>query len=113
MSPERVETDDAQNGSLFNINHNEFGAGAVGHEGTLARFARRKKQALVRVNPLTEEPARDEHGFCIRVSPLLDGLRYGADFSQTEDNEFGELICEIISDSPFQVRLAALCSYVS
>ncbi|KAK4046689.1 hypothetical protein OIV83_005892 [Microbotryomycetes sp. JL201] len=74
------------NGSLFNYNSNELGAGAVGHEGTLARFARRKKQVLVRVDPLTEEPARDKNGFCQR----------------TNADEPGEMLCQIIEDSPFQ-----------
>lgn len=43
-------------------------------------------QTIVRVDALTEEPARGTDGFCIRAAP----------------NEDGELICVIISDSPFQ-----------
>jgi hypothetical protein len=99
------------NGSLYNYNANDLGAGAVGHEGTLASFARRKKQVLVRVDPLTEEPARGPDGFCIRVSSSSIRLVLGEQFRltlgcpvQTADNEDGELLCEIISDSPFQVR---------
>jgi acyl-CoA synthetase (AMP-forming)/AMP-acid ligase II len=92
-----------QNGSLFNVNTNHLGAGAVGHEGTLASFMRKSQQVrpfphlslspltfspqtIVRVDALTEEPARGADGFCIRAEP----------------NEDGELICVIINDSPFQ-----------
>ncbi|KAM0748143.1 putative bifunctional fatty acid transporter/acyl-CoA synthetase FAT1 [Meredithblackwellia eburnea MCA 4105] len=74
------------NTSLFNYNANTLGAGAVGHEGFLAARKMRDQQAIVKVDPLTEEPARDENGFCIR-----------ADF-----NEPGELISHIVSDSPYQ-----------
>ncbi|KAK4048158.1 hypothetical protein OIO90_005922 [Microbotryomycetes sp. JL221] len=74
------------NGSLFNYNSNQLGAGAVGHEGFLARLARRKKQVLVRVDPLTEDPARDDKGFCQRTSV----------------DEPGEMLCQIVEDSPFQ-----------
>lgn len=74
------------NGSLFNVNTNHLGAGAVGHEGTLASFMRKSQQTIVRVDALTEEPARGADGFCIRAEP----------------NEDGELICVIINDSPFQ-----------
>ncbi|KDE05315.1 hypothetical protein MVLG_04346 [Microbotryum lychnidis-dioicae p1A1 Lamole] len=73
------------NGSLYNYNGNNFGAGAVGHEGTLAGWARRVKQAIVKVDSLTEEPYRNEKGFCVR----------------TEDDEPGELLCQIDPDSPF------------
>lgn len=55
------------NGSLFNYNSNALGAGAVGQEGLLATLARRKKQTIVKVDELTEEPARDANGFCTRV----------------------------------------------
>lgn len=61
------------NGSLFNYNGNSRGAGAVGHEGTLSAFARRKKQAIVKVDAITEEPARGKDGFCIRVSSVECG----------------------------------------
>lgn len=56
------------NGSLFNKNSNLLGAGAVGHEGTLSGWARKKDQPIIKVDPLTEEPERDSNGFCIRVS---------------------------------------------
>lgn len=63
------------NGTLLNYNRNNFGSGAVGQEGKLAGWVRRFDQAILRVDPLTEEPERDAKGFCIRVrcssSPCL------------------------------------------
>ena len=55
------------NGSLINYNGNEFGAGAVGSHGALLRLILRKKMVILKVDPLTEEPARDKNGLCIRV----------------------------------------------
>lgn len=74
------------NGSLFNYNSNKLGAGAVGHEGALATFARKTKQTIVKVDELTEEPARGPDGFCTRAAP----------------NENGELVCLIDMTSPFE-----------
>lgn len=56
------------NGSLFNYNGNSRGAGAVGHEGTLAGATRGKKSPIVRVDPLTEDVYRNKQGFCEKVS---------------------------------------------
>lgn len=65
---------DAGNGSLFNYNGNSFGAGAVGKEGLIVGSFQSKKQVLLRVDPLTEEPARDERGLCIRVREVLSNF---------------------------------------
>ncbi|BGP33857.1 hypothetical protein JCM10296v2_005663 [Rhodotorula toruloides] len=59
------------NGSLFNHNGNKFGAGAVGKEGMIVGTFQRNKQVLLRVDPLTEEPARGKDGLCIRVGLSL------------------------------------------
>ncbi|GAA6064281.1 hypothetical protein JCM10212_000947 [Sporobolomyces blumeae] len=72
------------NGSLLNYNANDFGAGAVGREGILVSAAQRNKQVIVRVDPLTEEPFRDDHGHCVRA----------------DANEPGELILFIDMTSP-------------
>ncbi|GAA5999278.1 long-chain fatty acid transporter FAT1 [Rhodotorula paludigena] len=74
------------NGSLFNYNGNSFGAGAVGKEGLIVGSFQSKKQVLLRVDPLTEEPARDERGLCIRAGT----------------NEPGELVILIDNSSPYQ-----------
>ncbi|GAA5973711.1 hypothetical protein JCM21900_004997 [Sporobolomyces salmonicolor] len=74
------------NGSLLNYNANDFGAGAVGREGPLVGFFQRKKQVIVKVDPLTEEPFRNDKGFCVRADP----------------NEPGELIIMIDNSSPYQ-----------
>jgi hypothetical protein len=58
------------NGSLINYNGNEFGAGAVGSHGALLRLILRNKMVILKVDPLTEEPARDKNGLCIRVSSV-------------------------------------------
>lgn len=72
------------NGSLLNYNANNFGAGAVGREGILVSAAQKTKQVIVKVDALTEEPFRDEHGRCVRAEP----------------NEPGELILFIDMTSP-------------
>lgn len=57
------------NGSTFNKNSsNALGVGAVGHEGTISAFARRKDQIIVKLDLETEEPVRNKDGLCIRVS---------------------------------------------
>ena len=56
------------NGSLFNFNSNSRGAGAVGHEGTLAGISQSKQHPIVRVDPLTEDVYRNKQGWCEKVS---------------------------------------------
>ncbi|GAA6004263.1 hypothetical protein JCM10207_002512 [Rhodosporidiobolus poonsookiae] len=75
------------NGSLFNYNTGPFGAGAVGSEGILVGAVQRKKQVVVRVDTLTEEPARGKDGLCIRAA----------------DGEAGELVMLIDNASPHQM----------
>ncbi|GAA5836202.1 hypothetical protein JCM5353_001936 [Sporobolomyces roseus] len=55
------------NGSLLNYNANDYGAGAVGREGILVSAAQKSKQIIVKVDSLTEEPYRNEKGFCVRA----------------------------------------------
>ncbi|TNY18949.1 putative bifunctional fatty acid transporter/acyl-CoA synthetase FAT1 [Rhodotorula diobovata] len=74
------------NGSLFNRNSNSLGAGAVGKEGWIVSTFQRNKQVLLRVDPLTEEPARGPDGLAIRAAP----------------NEPGELVIQIDNSSPYQ-----------
>ncbi|BGP41961.1 hypothetical protein JCM10449v2_005958 [Rhodotorula kratochvilovae] len=74
------------NGSLFNRNGNAFGAGAVGKEGLIVSTFQGNKQVLLRVDPLTEEPARGKDGFAIRAGV----------------NEPGELVILIDNSSPYQ-----------
>ncbi|TKA56719.1 hypothetical protein B0A53_01914 [Rhodotorula sp. CCFEE 5036] len=71
------------NGSLINYNGNEFGAGAVGSHGALLRLILRNKMVILKVDPLTEEPARDKNGLCIRAA----------------DNEPGELVMLIVEET--------------
>jgi len=71
------------NGSLFNYNANSLGAGAVGHEGTLAAVTRSKKAPIVKVDPLTEDVYRNPQGFCEKCDP----------------NEDGELLLQIVTTS--------------
>ena len=52
--------------SLFNVNTGELGAGSVGSRGKLFRLLRKEVQ-LIKIDPITEEPLRDEKGFCIKV----------------------------------------------
>ncbi|GAA5822938.1 hypothetical protein JCM3770_002180 [Rhodotorula araucariae] len=74
------------NGSLFNRNGNAFGAGAVGKEGLIVSTFQGSKQVLLRVDPLTEEPARGKDGLAIRAGV----------------NEPGELVILIDNSSPYQ-----------
>ncbi|GAA5903126.1 hypothetical protein JCM8208_000458 [Rhodotorula glutinis] len=74
------------NGSLFNRNGNSLGAGAVGKEGLIVSSFQRNKQVLLRVDPLTEEPARGKDGLAIRA----------------DVNEPGELVIQIDNSSPYQ-----------
>lgn len=59
------------NGSLYNYNGNSLGAGAVGHEGTLATAGRKNVQTIVKVDPLTEDVFRSPEGWCVRVSTIV------------------------------------------
>ncbi|KAI8081974.1 uncharacterized protein B0P05DRAFT_538856 [Gilbertella persicaria] len=70
---------------LFNVNTGEMGAGAIGLRGRLFRTLRKEAQ-LIKIDPITEEPARDKNGFCIK-SPY---------------DEQGELIVRISTDGPIQ-----------
>ncbi|GAA96919.1 uncharacterized protein L969DRAFT_105494 [Mixia osmundae IAM 14324] len=74
------------NGSLFNYNTGPFGEGAVGRDGTIASFTRRKDQCIIKIDPLTEEPYRDPKGRCVRA----------------DVNEPGELITMIDKTSAFK-----------
>lgn len=53
--------------SLFNYNEGPHGAGAVGHFGGFAR-GMNGTMAIIRVDPLTEEPVRDTKGNCVRCA---------------------------------------------
>ncbi|TPX71462.1 hypothetical protein SpCBS45565_g01128 [Spizellomyces sp. 'palustris'] len=70
------------NTTLFNWNHGPDGAGAVGHAGPLMRLLMTLR--LVKLDIVTEEPARTPDGFCVKA---------GFD-------EPGELIGEIIPGDP-------------
>ncbi|KAI9020681.1 hypothetical protein CLU79DRAFT_703920 [Phycomyces nitens] len=71
--------------SMFNVNSNDFGAGAVGFRGRLIRSFRRELK-IIKIDPITEEPLRDKNGFCIQCP-------YG---------EQGELLVLINATSPVQ-----------
>ncbi|GAA5977527.1 hypothetical protein JCM10908_005002 [Rhodotorula pacifica] len=71
------------NGSLINYNSNEYGAGAVGSHGALLRLILKNKMVILKVDPLTEEPARDKNGLCIRAA----------------NNEPGELVMMIVQET--------------
>ncbi|GAA5909166.1 hypothetical protein JCM6882_001208, partial [Rhodosporidiobolus microsporus] len=76
------------NGSLFNHNSNSYGAGAVGRQGWLLSSFQKNKQVVVRVDALTEDPARDpETGLCVRA----------------DVDEPGEMVILIDQTSPYQV----------
>ncbi|KAI8366441.1 hypothetical protein EDC96DRAFT_508101 [Choanephora cucurbitarum] len=66
---------------LFNVNTGEIGTGAIGFRGPLFSLLRKDSQ-LIKIDPITEEPLRDKHGFCIK-SPC---------------DEQGELIVKIQQD---------------
>jgi acyl-CoA synthetase (AMP-forming)/AMP-acid ligase II len=53
--------------SLFNPNTNEFGSGAVGFRGFLTRTLTGELK-IIKIDPISEEPVRDKHGYCIEVS---------------------------------------------
>ncbi|GAA5952298.1 hypothetical protein JCM10213_005194 [Rhodosporidiobolus nylandii] len=74
------------NGSLFNRSPNFYAAGAVGREGFLMSLFQKKQQVLLRVDPLTEEPARGKDGLCVRAA----------------DGERGELVCRVVEGSGYQ-----------
>ncbi|GAA6031356.1 hypothetical protein JCM8097_005619 [Rhodosporidiobolus ruineniae] len=74
------------NGSLFNLNHNSFAAGAVGRQGALLGLIQRSKMVVVRVDPLTEDPARGADGLCVRA----------------ETDEPGELVMKIAEESGYE-----------
>ena len=42
----------------------------MGSHGALLRLILRNKMVILKVDPLTEEPARDKNGLCIRVSSV-------------------------------------------
>ncbi|GAA5822582.1 hypothetical protein JCM11251_006385 [Rhodosporidiobolus azoricus] len=75
------------NGSLFNHNSNAYGAGAVGRQGWLLSAFQKNKQVVVKVDPLTEEPARTRDGLCKRA----------------DVDEPGEMVIQIDQESPYQV----------
>lgn len=100
------------NGSLFNRNSNSLGAGAVGKEGWIVSTFQRNKQVLLRVDPLTEEPARGPDGLAIRVRCPCSLASHGARTDREEvlfsgraqaaPNEPGELVIQIDNSSPYQ-----------
>ncbi|KAI8096747.1 uncharacterized protein BX664DRAFT_370392 [Halteromyces radiatus] len=53
--------------SLFNVNTGPFGAGAVGHRGYLFRSIRRELK-LIKIDPVTEEPLRNQEGYCVECA---------------------------------------------
>ncbi|KAL0082542.1 hypothetical protein J3Q64DRAFT_1751979 [Phycomyces blakesleeanus] len=71
--------------SMFNVNSNDFGAGAVGFRGRLMRSFRRELK-IIKIDPITEDPLRGKDGFCIQCP-------YG---------EQGELLVMIDEASPVQ-----------
>lgn len=48
------------------MNTGDLGAGAVGSRGKLFRLLRSEVQ-LIKIDPITEEPVRDEDGYCKQV----------------------------------------------
>ncbi|GAA5989279.1 hypothetical protein JCM11641_003860 [Rhodosporidiobolus odoratus] len=74
------------NGSLFNHSSNSLASGAVGREGALVASFQKDRQILIKVDPITEEPERDEKGLCVKC----------------KDGEKGELVILVIGGSGYQ-----------
>ncbi|KAI8147283.1 hypothetical protein BJV82DRAFT_648107 [Fennellomyces sp. T-0311] len=52
-------------GGIFNLNTNQFSAGAVGYCGPLLRSTLRSEVKIIKIDPISEEPLRGKDGFCI------------------------------------------------
>ncbi|KAI7882824.1 acetyl-CoA synthetase-like protein [Lichtheimia hyalospora FSU 10163] len=65
-------------GGFINMCTGELGTGAIGRQGTLLDILARD-WTIVKIDPVTEELARDENGFCIKC----------------KSGEPGELLCQI------------------
>ncbi|KAK6386270.1 putative NRPS-like protein biosynthetic cluster [Exophiala oligosperma] len=59
--------------SLINYNRGPRGIGAVGRDGLLQRYIKRKEWATIRVDPVTEEVLRGTDGLCLLTKPNEPG----------------------------------------
>ncbi|KAI9847430.1 MAG: hypothetical protein M1838_000873 [Thelocarpon superellum] len=73
---------------FFNLSNNDFGKGAIGTNGTLARLVLGKKVAVTEVDWDEEAPVRDRTtGFCRRVSANQPGeLLFRVDPQRIKEN---------------------------
>jgi acyl-CoA synthetase (AMP-forming)/AMP-acid ligase II len=78
--------------ALWNLSRNQYSSGAIGRAGSLSKFLARKSMAIVKIDYITEEPARDpdNNNFCIRVPPNTPGeLLYALDPANIESTFLG------------------------